>query len=210
MDGAIEMETQKQNFILVEETLYSLVELEEDKMFPRHRVLRLILDKETSVELHRTLAYFDQMILQSVNTQNVARWVRCSRCKQNGKSGYFPAKERFEHNDEMEMCQPNGEHPDTDTGAKDQDEKMMDDSYEEFRQTGANLKFDDTLDEPLGQTNWVTYSCPPHEETSILSGAMKINCQKNPVRVQTRICKQQDFDRIVAKMEKSGLVRELR
>ena len=51
-----------------------------------------------------------------------------------------------------------------------------------------------------------TYSCQPHTETVIMGGALKIKCRNKPLTVQARLCQQQDFDKIVTKMEGCGLV----
>ena len=50
------------------------------------------------------------------------------------------------------------------------------------------------------------FSCPPHEETSVLDGALKIKCKNLPMNVKCRICPFQDFDKIALKMKECSLV----
>ena len=99
----MKMDNQTLRFVLFEEMLNDMFEDSEsqsDYIFPRDRVLRLILDRESKVELTIILTYFDKLLLIAVMPQNVERWVRCRKCQTNCKTGYFFVREAF--NDDIE------------------------------------------------------------------------------------------------------------
>ena len=41
---------------------------------------------------------------------------------------------------------------------------------------------------------------------TMVEGALQIKCGSEPMTVQARLCQPDEFDKIVAKMEESGLV----
>jgi hypothetical protein len=68
---------------------------------------------------------------------------------------------------------------------------------------------DDFIQDTQDQSTWYTfcsYSCLPHQEITILGGALKIKCRDEPIKFQARLSNEDDFEAIVDQMEKRGWV----
>ena len=50
------------------------------------------------------------------------------------------------------------------------------------------------------------FHCSAEEEISFLNNAIKIRCEKTPLTVKARICPFEQWEKIISKLEKSGLV----
>ena len=90
VDCSMKLKTETQKFILAEETLYDMFnehdpeEHDPEEFFAKDRILRIILDTESVVDLKDTLSYLDELLSQAVKNQHAERWVRCSQCKEQG------------------------------------------------------------------------------------------------------------------------------
>jgi hypothetical protein len=90
VDGSMKLKTEIQNFILAEETLYDIFndhdpeEHDPEELFARDRILRIILDTKSVVDLKDTLSFLDDLLSKAVKNQSVERWVRCRQCKEKG------------------------------------------------------------------------------------------------------------------------------
>ena len=88
--GSMKLKTETQKFILAEDMLNAifnepvLEEHDPEKLFARHRVLRIILDTEKEVDLKEMLSFLDDILSEAVKNQHVERWVRCRQCKGKG------------------------------------------------------------------------------------------------------------------------------
>ena len=95
VDCSMKLKTETQKFILAEETLYDMFnehdpeEHDPEEFFAKDRILRIILDTESVVDLKDTLSYLDELLSQAVKSQHVERWVRCSQCKEKGRVNVF-------------------------------------------------------------------------------------------------------------------------
>ena len=98
------------DFWLVEEIKSDFFEKHSSMKFPKHRIIRLILE-DTEVEKNRDfIEFFDELLLSSISNTQVDRWIPCQECSENQEAGFFHAAKKFILNDDMGKCRPNSKH----------------------------------------------------------------------------------------------------
>ena len=83
------------DFWLVEEIKSDFFEKHSSMKFPKHRIIRLILE-DTEVEKNRDfIEFFDELLLSSISNTQVDRWIPCQECNENQEAGFFHAAQKF-------------------------------------------------------------------------------------------------------------------